>query len=397
MTDHELESYRARAAHWLRATLEPRRPGATPLNSDEYTDDYLAEQRRLQRTLFDGGYAGIDWPADCGGQGLTRDHVRVFGEEAAAYRTPDLGVIESTTYAVCGPTVLVHASDELQRRHIPRMLAGEELWAQLFSEPGAGSDLAGVSTSARRDGAGWRISGSKIWTSAAHLCDYGLALVRTDPEATKYRGLTWFVIPLRGDGVTVRRIRKIDGTRGFCEEFFDEVYVPDAERVGEVNQGWTVTQTMLVFERDSEHARNRASLAAGPLAPDLVELARTTGRLGRHDVRQAIATAHCQDYVRRQLPARAGEVLDRPPGDAGVAAYGKLAAGVFSAARGRIGMQIAGSAAAAWDAGGGPGADAALDYLNSKVLAIAGGTNEMQRNAIAERILGLPREPRPAP
>lgn len=392
----DLSEFRRRTARWLTENL-PRRDAGDDrvMSSDDYTASYLGGQRALQRRLFEGGYAGIDWPVKFGGRGLTREHRRVFDEEATSFRTPDLGVIQSTTYAVCGPTVLAHGSDGLLHRHIPRMLAGEELWAQLFSEPGAGSDLAGVTTTARPDGSGWRINGAKIWTSAAHLCDYGLALVRTDPDAPRYRGLTWFVIPLDAAGVTVRRIKKIDGTSGFCEEFFDDVYVPDSERVGALNEGWAVTQTMLVFERDSENARHRASSAAGPLAPDLVQLARATGRVADHDVRQAIATAHCHDYLRRQLPTRAGEILGRPSGDVAVAAYGKLAAGVFSAQRGRIGMQIAGPLAATWTDEGSPGARAATDYLNSKVLAIAGGTNEMQRNAISERVLGLPREPRP--
>jgi alkylation response protein AidB-like acyl-CoA dehydrogenase len=391
----DLQAYRRRAHAWLAANLPPRPavPTAEPHREDGYTRDYMATQRQLQRMLYEAGYAGITWPARYGGQGLGDEFERAFREEAADYQTPDLGVNASTTYGVCGPTLLAHASEQFLAEHVPLMLSGRELWAQFFSEAAAGSDLAGVRTSARRgDDGSWVINGEKMWTSGGSHADYGLCLARTDPTVPKHRGLTWFAIPTAAPGVTVRPIRMVDGRQGFCQEFFDNVTIPDTNRIGDVNDGWTVTRTMLVFERDSGVHKKRVDLSPGPFAPGLVAAARQRGLTGDSRIRQAIAEAHTYEYVRRQIATHMDDILAGTQAAAtGVAAYGKLAAGVYIPRGERLAMEIAGPLALTGQEDD-TGMKIARGYLNGRIMAIAGGSNEMQRNGIGERVLGLPRE-----
>ncbi|MGD9794227.1 MAG: acyl-CoA dehydrogenase family protein, partial [Acidimicrobiia bacterium] len=354
--------------------------------------DDLARQRSLQRKVFEGGYAGITWPIRYGGRGLGAEHERAFTREASNYVMPDLGIAGGTTALVCGPTVLVHATDDFRSRHAPAMLAGDELWVQFFSEPSAGSDLAAILTSAVRVDGGWRINGSKVWSSAAHYADYGLCLTRTNWDVPKHKGVTWLAVPTSAPGVTIRPIREINGSAEFCEVFLDDVFVPDDHLIGEVDRGWTVTRTMLTFER---LAGDPDSKAPGPraLAPDLVALASRAGRLDDASVRQAISTAHVNDVVQEAFLHRLAALYDSGEAPDGYASYGKLASGTYNPIRARMGLIAAGESAIAWSPADPDGATAATDYLNGRILSIAGGTNEMQRNSIGESVLGLPREP----
>jgi alkylation response protein AidB-like acyl-CoA dehydrogenase len=391
----DLDAYRARARAWLAANLPSgEKAGLASRGAREYTREDIESQRPLQRALHEAGYAGITWPVEYGGQGLTAAHERIFNEEAAGYLLPDFGIAGGTTFSVCAPVMLAHGSEDLKRRHLPRMLSGEELWVQFFSEPGAGSDLAGVQTRAERDGDDWVLNGAKVWSSFAHLADWGMCLARTDWTVPKHRGLTWFGVRTDLPGVTVRPIRQINGGADFCEEFFDDVVVPDSERIGDVDAGWTVAGTMLVFERGAGLETAPPGRAEpGPLAPDLVAIARDAGRLDDPVARQLIATAHSHDFLRQELDARLAVMMQQTTFDAGVAAYGALAMGVFDAERACIGMEIGRGNALAWSDNDGPGATTALAYLNGRMMSIASGTNEMQRNGIGERVLGLPREP----
>lgn len=392
----DVEQFRARAREWLAANLEPLDDSLPYLRGAHHqTLERMTRARALQKQLFDAGYAGIAWPREYGGQGLSREHEAAFLAESAAYRMPALGIVGGTTYGVCGNTMLRHASPEFLHRHIPRMLAGAELWCQLFSEPGAGSDLAGITTRATRDGSRWILNGAKVWSSGAAFADYGMCLARTDWDVPKHRGLTWFAVRLAAPGVTVQPIREINGDDEFCQEFLDDVELSDDDVIGEVNQGWSVAQTMLMFERGA----GGPPVAAGDrdragLAPDLVALAQRVGRENDPVVRQQIARAHTNAYVHAQLGRRIGQHIRLDPkGATGIAAYGKLAAGTFLPIRARIGMEIGGGVAMTWTPGNVGEQRAALDYLNGRIMSIAGGTNEMQRNAIGERVLGLPREP----
>jgi len=221
-----------------------------------------------------------------------------------------------------------------------------------------------------------------------------LCLARTDWEAPKHKGLTWFVVPCASTGLTIRPLKQIGGTSEFCEEFFDNVVVPDDHVIGEVNEGWTVTQTMLVFERGAGRPSDGTSRSGpGPLAPDMVRLARTTGRINDPVVRQKLARAHTIDHVGKVLASRIAEMGRRNRLGPGVAAYGKLFRGTYLPIRARIGMEIGGDAAVTWDLTDPYGGEFSTAYLNGRAASIAGGTNEVQRNAIAERVLEMPREP----
>jgi alkylation response protein AidB-like acyl-CoA dehydrogenase len=212
----------------------------------------------------------------------------------------------------------------------------------------------------------------------------------------KHRGLTWFGVPVDAPGVTLRVIRQINGGADFCEEFFDDVVVPDADRIGEVDQGWTVTRTMLVFERGTRpEEKPSGPVEPGALAPEFVDVARALGRAGDPAARQLIAKAHSVHFLKEVLQRRLATRLKQTGADAGVAAYGALAHGVFDADRAVWAMELARGDSIAWDADDvqGPGASTALAFLNGRVFSIAGGTDQMQRNAISEQVLGLPREP----
>lgn len=397
--EEEMDEYRDRARAWLSHNLQRRshEEGNALIHRKPafyYTESVLAESRNIQRELFLGGYAGITWPKEYGGQGLSRAFENVFLHESAKYAMPDFGNLGNTTFLDCVPTMLAHASNEFLREFVPKVLAGELLVCQFFSEPSAGSDLAGVRMRATQDGESWILNGQKIWSTFAHLADWGFCLARTDWNAPKHKGLTWFAVPCDSPGLTIRRIRQIDEDAAFCEDFFDDVVVPDKNRIGEVNDGWTVTQTMLIFERGAARpSDNEMMVRPGPLAPDLVELARKLNCLNDPVTRQRIARAHAIDFVAKSLALRI-EQRGRLDGfNPGMAAYGKLFRGIFMPIRARLGVEIGGTTAMTWESEGTNGRETSSAYLNARKHSIAGGTNEIQRNGISERVLGLPREP----
>jgi alkylation response protein AidB-like acyl-CoA dehydrogenase len=326
-----------------------------------------------------------------GGQGLPPEYELAFEEEAADFVLPAYA-LHSGTFGCNVPTMLVHAQPEFLRWFVPQVLRGEISTCKFFSEPSGGSDLAGVRTRATRDGDTWILNGQKIWSTYAHLADWGFCLARTDWDKPKHRGLTWFAFPTNLPGVTIRQIRRVDETAEFCEDFFDDVVIPDLYRIGEVNDGWAVTQTMLVYERGAGHGPVGDHLTGpGPLAPDLVEEARRLGVEGDPLVRQKVARGHMIDFVSRSLAWRIALAGQAGGFNPGLAAYGKLFRGTYSPVRGRLPVEIGGAGAMTWEPGS-EDRDRAVDFLNSKVIAIAAGSNEMQRNGISERILGMPRE-----
>jgi alkylation response protein AidB-like acyl-CoA dehydrogenase len=393
----DLEAFRMQARSWLEDNLDRRDPQAQRAHlrvAHQNTAKSIADAREVQRKVRDGGYAGISFPTEYGGRGLTEAHHRIFDHEAAGFAMPDFGVVSGTTMEVCARTMLIHASPELLRRHIPMILSGDALWVEFFSEPAAGSDLAGIRTRADRDSSRWIINGSKIWSSGAYFADFGMCLTRSNWDVPKHRGLTWFAVPTDADGVTIRPIKQINGDAEFCEVFFDNVELTDDDLIGQVDDGWAVTQTMLVFEREAARFFLPDRSADTGLAPDMVELAQKAGREKDPIVRQLVARATINDFAQQQLSVGVEARLGSPEGmDHGIAAYVKLAAGTMVPIRARIGMEIGGSQALMWRPGDVEAMTSSINYLNGRLMSIAGGTNEMQRNGIGERILGLPREP----
>jgi alkylation response protein AidB-like acyl-CoA dehydrogenase len=394
----EVEAYRARARAWLEANLE-RRGSADPVRRSpwdhaEQSEEELAAERALQRRLHEAGYAGITWPVEYGGQGLHRDFERAFLDEARDFVLPDLGIVGGATMGVCAPTMLAHASPAFLARHIPRVLAGELLVSQFFSDPDAGSDLAAVRTQAVRDGDRWILNGSKIWSSGAHHADAGMCLARTNWDVPKHRGLTWFLVPTDAPGVTVERIRQINGNAEFCQEYFDDVELTDDDVIGEVDDGWTVTRTMLLFERGGAAAHGHGGTPAGAVKPDVAALASADAGLADPVERDLLAQVCVDDLARAAMGQRLlARMMADPSTAANLASYGKLASGVFDPIRAERMLRLAGREALAWDDPSGRGAAAAVGLLNGRFMAIAGGTSQMQRNTIGEKVLGLPREP----
>jgi alkylation response protein AidB-like acyl-CoA dehydrogenase len=389
----DIEQFRSQARAWLETNMEPKPRGSRLGTADSKAPEEIAASRILQRKLFDAGWAGISYPKEFGGCGLSVAHERAFRQEALGYVMPDFGGAGHVMFGAIGRSLIAHASPAFLQRHLPKLLSGEELWCQFYSEPEAGSDLAGIRTSATRDGDRWILRGSKIWSTGANHADYAMCLARTDWNAPKHRGLTWFAVPTNADGLTIRAIVQINGAAGFCEEFLDDVEVTDDDVIGEVNKGWTVAQTMLVYERGAGDA-GPAPLEPRRLAPDLVALANRVGRASDPVARQLLARAHVNDYAQFHLGRRVGARLrSAQTPDPAVAAYGKLASGTLAPIRARIAVEVAGVHALGWDPGDSSGRRPATDYLNGRMGSIAAGTNEMQRNGIGERVLGLPREP----
>jgi len=391
----DLDAYRAGAREWIAANLPRREPGAELRGTHDITPDELERDRALQRAQYGAGYVGITVPVEYGGQGLTNKHQRIFNEESAGYAVPAPGGVAShVTFGVVIPTLLRFASEEQKRAWIPKMLRGDEIWVQLLSEPGAGSDLAGILTRATRDGDRWVLDGTKVWSSGARCCNFGICLARTDWDVPKHKGLTMFKVPLLDARVTVRPIREINGSTEFCEEFLDDVVVGDDMVVGELNGGWAVANALLGFERSAGAGSERAGSGGGRrLAPDLVALAEARGLEREHATRQLIARAHVNDWVESELIKRVGEAMMAGRADPTIASLIKLDMGIIQPLRAAAAMELAGRNALAWETDGDDGHGAALNFLNGRIWSIAGGSNQIQRNIIGERILGLPREP----
>jgi alkylation response protein AidB-like acyl-CoA dehydrogenase len=394
----ELEVYRIELRAWLAAHLPSRPEGQMLRSAHHISAEELVRDRALQKQIYEAGYIGITVPVEYGGQGLTPSHLGIWNQESARYAVPVPGGIASgVTLGIVLPTLLRHASEEQKRSWVPRILSGDEIWVQLLSEPGAGSDLAGILTRASRDGDEWILNGTKVWSSGAMNADFGICLARTNWDAPKHRGLTWFKVPLHDPRVTVRPIREINGSSEFCEEFLDDVVMGNEAVIGDVNGGWPIANTMLAVERTAA-AGPSTSPAAGTrrsrkLAPDLVALAEARGLADDGAVRQLIARAHINDYVQSQLVRRVSESMTSGTADPSVASLLKLSAGINIPTRAGIAMEIAGHAGIAWDPSDDAASAPAVNFLNGRINSIAGGSNQIQRNIISERLLGLPREP----
>ena len=377
---------------WLPDNLPPGPEGAI-----ERTDERWAHERVLQRALWDGGFAGIRVPTEYGGLGLTEDHRRAFNEEANGYDLPFS--FNVPTLGILAATLLDAGTHEQRLRHVPAILRGEELWVQFLSEPSGGSDLAGCLTRADRDGDVFVLNGSKIWSSGAYSADYALCLARTNWDVPKHRGLTMFIVEIHQPGVTVEQIRQTDGSTEFCQEFFDDVPIPVDAVVGDVDDGWSVANRLLVHERmavggGSPYTAGRSSKhEVGDDEAELVALIRSRGLEHDRHARQLLAEAGVRSMVRAALVERVTEGMGRGamPGAAGslIKLYGAEA----TVRRAEIGLELSGEDAVAWPADDDTaGARFGVHSLGRQGAALGGGSNEIQRNIISERLLGMPRE-----
>ncbi|MFV0308882.1 MAG: acyl-CoA dehydrogenase family protein [Desertimonas sp.] len=356
------------------------------------------DSRFIQATLFDHGFAGVAFPSRYGGAGLTFEHQQALADIAHAYHMPN-GLLVSV--CMIAPAILDHAAERFCEVHLPRMLRGDEVWVQLLSEPGAGSDLAGVMTRALRDGDEWVINGSKIWSTGAATADYGFCLARTDFDQPKHKGLTVIGVPLDTDGLQiVPTVGLAGGDAEFFQEFLDDVRVPSAARIGDEGNGWRATQSLLLHERNAaggvghglgyrvQHALG-VDLVPSRDGPDLAAHRAGPSRR-RHEFDRAV-----RSFVRDALAARVDAGLRRGSLRGNWGSVTKLALGSDAVPDAAGVMAVRGLGAIAWPEGETP-SSSAISWLNARKVAIAGGTNEIQRNIIAERLLGMPREPGPA-
>ncbi len=291
--------------------------------------------------------------------------------------------------------MLEFASEEVKKQHIPAILRGEEIWMQFLSEPSGGSDLAGALTTAVRDGDEWVLNGSKVWTTGAWWADWAICLARTDWDVPKHQGLTVFALPIHQPGIQVRQIEMLNGARDFCQEFLTDVRVPDSHRIGEVNGGWTVASRLLFHERmqhSSPYVTNPVGAHGVAADATLVRIARDAGRLADPVARDLIGEARVLGLASDALSGRVNSGVRSgalTPDWAAVARVMSIARAIRAA---QVRYEIAGDLAAAWsDEDGGP-AGIGDGYLMRQVASIGGGTTEMARNVVAERVLGMPRE-----
>src|SRR3954469_3539793 len=386
------KAFRAEARAWLEARAKRRQPGTDPehfySSSDTSTEADAAHVRACkawQRTLYDAGWTGIAWPKDFGGRCGAGWQQRIFNEEQSRFDVA-AGVF-AVGIAMAGPTIMAWGTEEQQQRFLGPMLSGEHVWCQLFSEPGAGSDLAGLRTRATPDGEQWIVNGQKVWTSGAHHSDWGLLLARTDIDAPKHKGITAFLLDMHSPGIEVRPLRQINGMAHFNEVFFTDVTIPDACRLGNTNEGWRVANTMLSNERALIGGGGRVGFR------DIVELARQGGHADDPMLRQELARSYTRMQVIKWLGWRARSRKDQGLGPE---------TSVLKLAVSRR-LELAGNHVLALE--GAPGMlsddDAIADgYWQQQFLMqwssrIGGGTEQVQRNVIGERVLGLPSEPRP--
>jgi alkylation response protein AidB-like acyl-CoA dehydrogenase len=397
MSEHEpLDDFRQRARAHIRANLAHVGPQVVSLRdrTDEAELAGVARDREVQRILFDGGLAGICVPEGYGGQGLTPAHQAVLAEELQGYEYPMR--LQAPTMNPCMAVLLDFATEEQKRRHVPAILRGEEIWMQLLSEPGNGSDLAGVTTTAVRDGDEWVLNGSKVWTTGAWWSDWGLCLARTNWDVPKHRGLTVFLVPIDRDGIEVHRIEMLNGNKEFCQEYFTDVRVPDIDRVGDVDEGWTVVTRWLFHERmlySSPYVTVPVGTSrVGDGGGSMLDLARAAGRVDDPVARDLVGEATVLALATTALQRRvmAGVATGAMP-DQG-AAVAKLFGAIAGTRRTTIAFELSGGAGAAWDDADGQLGDAGNDFLMRQVGCIGGGTTEMAANVVAERVLGMPRE-----
>lgn len=345
--------------------------------------------RDFQGRLAEAKLAGIPYPSEYGGAGLTLEHEKVFRQVAQEFpmMTGELVI----SHGMCLPVLNEFGTDEQKRKYMPDNIAARTIWCQMFSEPGAGSDVASLQMRAERDGDEWILNGQKVWTTLAHVSDYGIVIARTDPDQPKHAGISMFIVDLRADGVEIRPIHQIDGGSHFNEVFFTDVRVPAADLLGEMNNGWRQATAMLMYERVAIGSIG-AGKVAQPMYDMLVKWARQSGVIDDAVVRDELMQMYIMESTKSMVAmrSRAEMKAGKAPGPGG--SLGKLYSSIIARRFREIAQNIAGPASVAWE-----GTDSAEELLSSTMLnslqaGIAGGTDEIQRNIIGDRVLGLPRD-----
>jgi alkylation response protein AidB-like acyl-CoA dehydrogenase len=370
-----VEEFAAGAAEWLAAHKAEAPPDYGAICPPEQAD----AGRHWQRLLFDSGYAGIHWPVEHGGRGLTPEHQAAWLIECAKASVPP--VLNMVGLVLAGGAILMYGTPEQQAQHLPATLRGEQVWCQLFSEPGAGSDLGGLSTKAERDGDHFVVNGQKVWCSGGRISDWGILMARTNPEAAKHDGISFFLCPMDLPGIEIRPLRQMTGGAEFDEVFFTDVQLPADRLLGPLHGGWGVGMSVLTNER-------------GHIGTAIISLERRLEGFTALGAERPLSAVQRQELAALIARGNSYKALAQRQRDQG-GAIATTGSSLLKLGISEMSFDVAGLRADT------AGADAMLDgpdtlgLLASPAGRIAGGTSQVQRNIIGERLLGLPREPRP--
>ena len=349
----------------------------------------LESQKEYFSQLAEAGLAGMTISSEYGGAGLTRKHDAIFREEVTNF--PFMGSDFIISHGMCQPVLNDYGTEEQKKKYLPDNISGKTMWCQMFSEPGAGSDVASLQSKAERDGDEFILNGQKVWTTLAHVSDYAVLIARTDPDQVKHAGISMFILDLRSEGVEIRPINQIDGGNHFNEVFFTDVRIPAENLLGELNNGWNQATAMLMYERVAIGTVGAGKINT-PNYKMLRKAAEEAGKLEDRNVRQDLAKIYSMEMTKSlvAMRTRAEMKAGKTPGPGG--SLGKLFGSVIQWRMREILMNIAGPGSMAWDAGDQAGGDLQKQTVGSFSSSIAGGTDEIQRNIIGDRVLGLPRD-----
>lgn len=370
--------FREECRDWLHANVSGEK---RPLDAA----DAIGFDKAWQRRLFDAGWAGINWSRDYGGRGLSIVEQVIWLEEYAAARAPWIGAnFVGVNHG--GPTLILNASEEQKAYHLPRILKGEAIWCQGFSEPGAGSDLAGIKTRGRIEGEELVVNGSKIWTSFAHVADWQELVLRTEEGSTRHKGLSWAICDMHAPGITIRPIRKMSGQTEFAEVFYDDVRIPLANVVGGLGNGWAVAMSTLSFERGTGFIADQVK--AGQEIAELIATARANGMIKDDRIADQLAQMRAEVAALRAMTYRNISEVVRTGQPGPEASVIRLFTSELGQRLERMAVLLMGEDMIDFVYGDDNGVQ---DYLRGFAATIAGGTAQIQRDIIGERLLGLPK------
>ena len=389
-TPQEAE-FRAKCRAWLEANAELKTKKTNSVKNMNVGNKSLLEAAaEWQKKKYDAGWAMIHWPKEFGGIGATPIERIIWAQEESKFNVPK-GIYE-IGLGMAGPVMMEYATDEQKERYLPPMAEGKEIWCQLFSEPSAGSDVAGLRSKAVQDGENWIVNGQKVWTSGAHFSDYGILVVRHDPGLEKHKGLTFFFVDMKSPGIEVKPIKQLTGGSSFNEVYFNDVVIPDSQRLGEIGDGWKVAITTLMNERLA------VGDADGVDANEAFELAKIHNKDGEklianNAVRESIADWYCEASGLKKTKLRTMSALSRGDTPGPEASITKIVSANKLQAIGNFGMDSSDMSGMLMDEES-DFIKFQMAWMGAAGLRIAGGTDEILKNIIAERVLGLPQEAR---
>ena len=383
----EQASFRKNCREWLEKNAKLK----IGVEKNEFANiDFLQSAKDWQKKKYDAGWAMLHWPREYGGIAASAIERIIWSEEESKFDVPR-GIFE-IGLGMCGPVMMEYASEEQKARYLPPMAEGKEIWCQLFSEPSAGSDVAGLRSKAVQDGDNWIINGQKVWTSGAHFCDYGILVVRHDPSLAKHKGMTFFFVDMKSKGIDIKPIKQITGGSSFNEVYFNDVVIPDSQRLGEIGDGWKVAITTLMNERlavgDANGADVEEAFRWAKVQDDSGELLITN-----KSVRSSIADWYCEANGLKNTKLRTMSALSKGETPGPEASITKIVSANKLQDIGNFGMD-------SLDMSGMLKTENAEiqsfqnAWLGAPGLRIAGGTDEILKNIIAERVLGLPQDAR---